>query len=83
MNHLNLLSTGSWKNTHYAEYVRRSSVIVSRILAGIRHNTAYNELGMSGQSNPWHSRESWRTSLVKLEQKVNKMAQQGWKGQQN
>ena len=37
---INTHSMPEWKNTRYAEYVRRSSVIASRISGGARHNMA-------------------------------------------
>ena len=67
------------KYTCYAEYVGHSSVIATTISGGVQHNMACAKLGTSGLQNSWHTRESWHASLVKLAQKVKKMANQGKK----
>ena len=63
------------KNTHYAEYVRCSSVIAPRTSGGVWHNMACAKHATSGLQNCLRAREPWCMWLVKLVPKCQENGQ--------
>ena len=53
-----MFASQTGKNTCYAEYVRRSSMIAQIILGCVRRNMACAQVGASGSLNSPHTRES-------------------------
>ena len=70
------------KNTLYAKYVQRSTMIALRISVGIHHNIACAKLCASGLQNSWCTKEAQCMSLVKLAQKGQDNGQTSQKHQQ-